>query len=482
MTEPAWTPGPSDYRRIFQEQNPWQESGEVPVVLAQTIERPLVAAMTNLVTAEKVPNRYQLILGPRRVGKTTSMYQVVRALLEKGVSGHRLWWIRLDHPLLLDWPLGNLVKQIVEISDATDQAPAFLFLDELVYAKNWDLWLKTFYDQHYPVRVIATSSAAAALGTGKESGVGRWEDRYLAPYSLTEYLRLAGVTVAPTGSGSLASRFARAADGGIRANDFIQHRERLILTGGFPELLTLDRDDLATTTLESQRILRSDAVERAIYKDIPQSYAIESPIQLERLLYTLAGRMSGILSPSNLCSDLGIAQPTFDRHLRYLEEAFLVFTLPNYSGSETKVQRRGRKLYFVDGAVRTAALQRGLVPLTEPVEMGFLVENMVASHLHAFSRLAGSRLFHWRDGPTEVDLVLDDPNGPLALEVSMSPSHDRRSILEFVKRHPRFSQGAYIVAPGAKGDPPGPHNSWVGSIDLDVALVVIGAMTDELGS
>lgn len=36
------------------------------------------------------------------------------------------------------------------------------------------------------------------------------------------------------------------------------------------------------------------------------------------------------------------------------------------------MQKRGRKVYFVDGAIRNAALQRGLALLDDPVELGAL--------------------------------------------------------------------------------------------------------------
>ena len=116
--------------------------------------------------------------------------------------------------------------------------------------------------------------------------------------------------------------------------------------------------------LESQRVLRSDAVERAVYKDIPQSAGVGNPMMLERLLYVLAGQVTGILSPTNIGQQLGIAQPTLDRYISYLEQAYLVFMLTNYSGSKAAVQRRGRKVYFVDSAVRNAALHRGSPPST----------------------------------------------------------------------------------------------------------------------
>lgn len=117
-------------------------------------------------------------------------------------------------------------------------------------------------------------------------------------------------------------------------------------------------------------MLKSDAVERAVYKDIPQAFNVDSPQLLKRVLYTPAGQITGVLSPASLCQNLGLGQPTLDRYLTYLERAFLVFILPNYSGSEAKVQRRGRKLYFVDGAVRNATLRRGIRPLSDAAEMG----------------------------------------------------------------------------------------------------------------
>ena len=98
-------------------------------------------------------------------------------------------------------------------------------------------------------------------------------------------------------------------------------------------------------------------MEQAVYKDIPQSFGIENPMMLERLLYVLAGQFTGVLSPRNLCQELdGMAAPTLDRYLSYLERTFLVFRLTNYAGNEGQIQKRGRKLYFLDGAIRNAAL------------------------------------------------------------------------------------------------------------------------------
>ena len=478
----TWRPQPEDLQRVFDEQNPWHRSGVVPTTLARDVERPLARQLWESLHRDD-PHRFQLVLGPRRVGKTTALYQTVRHLITAGVDPSRIWWLRLDHPLLLQENLGDLVRAVLSASGASTEQPVFLMLDELVYTSQWDLWLKTFFDDHWPVRIAATSSATAALRERRlESGVGRWSEQHLTPYLFTEFLDLVGEGHTLDVADTLADTI-RALPAGQRADaDLAAWRRLFMLVGGFPELLTsISRrpDDESSRLLESQQVLRNDAVERAVYKDIPQSFGVDNPMMLERLLYVLAAQITGSLSPSNICSELGLSQPTFDRYLSYLEQAFLVFTLPNYSGREANIQKRGRKLYFVDGAIRNAALQRGLAPLDNPVELGALLENLVAATLRSLSLHAGVRLHHWRDGKHEIDLVFDHPDRPLAFEIGSSPDHSRAGAKAFMERHPRFVDRCYLVAPQVAVAHPDTTSSGVGTLPLDLLLLAVGEQADK---
>lgn len=468
---------------MFDEQNPWQRNGVVPSTLARQVERPLAKQLWEPLFRDS-PHRFQLVLGPLRVGKTTALYQTVRHLLGADVDPTRIWWLRLDHPLLLQENLGDLVRAVITTSRATPERPAFLMLDELVYTNQWDLWLKTFFDDHWPVRIAATSSATAALRERRlESGVGRWSEQHLTPYLFTEFLDLVGQGREVHVASTLADTIAALPAGQRAEPDLAAWRRLFMLVGGFPELLTAARDkpdeDESSRLLESQQVLRTDAVERAVYKDIPQSFGVDNPMMLERLLYVLAAQITGSLSPSNICSELGLSQPTFDRYLSYLEQAFLVFTLPNYSGREATVQKRGRKLYFVDGAIRNAALQRGLAPLDNPVELGTLLENLVAATIRSLSLHAGVRLYHWRDGKDEIDLVFDHPDQPLAFEIGSSPDHSRAGAQAFVERHPRFAGRCYLVAPQAPVAHPTTTASGIGTLPLDLLLLAVGAQAEQ---
>lgn len=476
-----WKPDQNALSRILEEQNPWQFGRPVPE--AHPAQRPLAQALWRRLHGGAV-DRFHVVLGARRVGKTTAMYQTVGHLLEAGVAPRRLWWLRLDHPLLTRIALGELIRPLLGRPTADLERPLYLFLDELTYGADWDLWLKTFFDERWDLRLVGTSSATAALRERRlESGIGRWEEHYLGPYLLHEFLSLVGqsrdIPIGP----HLASTLLECESVPQAATGVDVWRKLFLFVGGFPELLSgisraggtgLPDQEL----MNAQRILRSEAVERAIYKDIPQAFQIDNPMALERLLYVLAAHVTGLLSPTSIGKDLGLSQPTFDRYLSYLEQAYLVFTLPNYSGTERQVQRRGRKLYFVDGAVRNAALQRGLGPLADSSEMGLLTENLVASELHALSRHAQVRLYHWRDGDREVDLVYDDPNGPLAIEIASSPEHPRSNLRAFMSRHRRFDNGCYLVAPGAPVISPGRSLDGIGSMPLDLFLLAVGGQAE----
>ncbi len=477
-----WKPEASDFSQVLDEQNPWHSSGVVPSAWALRVERPLAQMLADRLTNNQL-RRFQLILGPRRVGKTTSLYQTANRLIKQGIKPSRVWWLRMDHPLLMDLDLGGLVRTITTGARASLEDPIYLFLDELTYAKGWDLWLKTFYDEGWPVVIAGSSSSTAVMQHARtESGVGRWEEQYLAPYLVGEYLALSERRVVPVGA-SLAHTIEDLAKGPPAMTGLAELRRRFLLTGGFPELLLLAKgatEDEASLLLDSQRTLRSDAVERAIYKDIPQAFGIDNPMVMERLLYTLAGQMGGILSPRNICQSLAnMSVPTFDRYLAYLERAFLVFTLPNYSGTESARQSRGKKLYFVDGAIRNAALQRGIAPLDNPVEMGTLLENLVASHLHALSQQSQVRLYHWRSRNDEVDLVFDHPQSPLAFEIGSSAGHTRAGLRRFIQRYPRFRGGAYLVAPELRMVSATNSADGIGTIPLDLLLLAVSAQTES---
>ena len=497
---------------IITEQNPWWETNSVPDYLAPPTKRPLGKHLWKYILSSRL-KRHLIILGPRRVGKTTVMYQTVQHLLKNQIPSEKIQWIRLDHPMLMTSNLGSIVKEAIKLAKAKREKPLYLFLDELVYAEKWDLWLKTFYDEHWPVRIIASSSAAAALQKGKESGVGRWEEFHLTPYLLTELLQLyqkdiqlpidkrqkhLHSTIENLAKSSPHTRF-----------NFEKERRKLIVFGGFPEFLVSnikqeekflknhfvkkymdnretenflwDIDNDGDLQNKIQSLLRADAIERAIYKDIPQSYRIDYPITLEKFFYILAGQITGLLSLKGISKDISqVSLQTLERYLNYLVQTYLLFIIPNYDSNERNVQRRRRKIYFVDVAIRNAALLKDMRGIFhDPSELGKLQENLVASHLYHLGKQSGIRLYHWRRGKHEVDFIYDDPVHPLAFEIGTSKRHSLSGLKFFLRENPKFHKRCYYVAPGLHFSSAEDSSLGIGELPLDLLLFATGLQQNQ---
>ena len=545
-------------KSIIADQNPWWKSSSVPKHLAPSTERPLAKYLWKRMLQTHL-KRYLIVLGPRRVGKTTVMYQTVRHLLNNKIAPEKIQWVRLDHPLLVPLDLGFIVETAIEMSKATKDQPLYLFLDELVYAENWELWLKTFYDEHWPVVIVASASASVVLHKGKESGVGRWEEFHLSSYRLTELLQLYDNKSIKTLSSIKKQGLHSTIE--ILSNElphtqfhFEKERKLLMSYGGFPEILInkkkedemfekfveLDKSfselnkslselnfkknksnqanqkildtsrgiiqhfennsntiDQATEQKTSkifdklfsehaffqrtQQMLRADAIERALYKDIPQAYRIDSPIVLEKLFYVLAAQVTGLLSFKNISQDIQTAsQQTLERYMNYLIQTYLIFTLSNYDNNERDIQRRQKKVYFVDVAIRNAALLKERDHIfNDSVELGKLYENLVATHLYHLGKQSHAGLYHWKRGKHEVDFIYDDINQPMAFEIGSSKKHSTKGLTQFLKENPKFQNACYYVAPDVSFLSPEKSSSGIGKLPLDLLLLATGLQQEK---
>ncbi len=67
----------------------------------------------------------------------------------------------------------------------------YVFLDEIQYTENWELWMKVIYDSRKDFRLMATGSASPVLEKGAaDSGTGRWSVLKIPIMSSYEYCRL----------------------------------------------------------------------------------------------------------------------------------------------------------------------------------------------------------------------------------------------------------------------------------------------------
>ncbi len=142
-----------------------------------------------------------VVRGPRQVGKSTLMLQIIQSLLDEGVDPIHIFYVqfdelpeglRLSEPILrlADWferlLLGNTFNEA-----AHEGRPVYLFLDEVQNVEAWAPQLKFLVDTS-AVRVMVTGSSALRIEQGRDSLAGRISTLEMGPLFLREIAEIRG--------------------------------------------------------------------------------------------------------------------------------------------------------------------------------------------------------------------------------------------------------------------------------------------------
>jgi len=104
----------------------------------------------------------EVIIGSRRIGKTTLLKQYIKKLLIKGVSEKDIFYLALDHPSLASLPVSDHLKNMRRIFMHGREKKLFLFLDEVQESPDWELELKGVYDVEN-LKIFCTGSTSALI-------------------------------------------------------------------------------------------------------------------------------------------------------------------------------------------------------------------------------------------------------------------------------------------------------------------------------
>lgn len=399
----------SQILKVLKAFNPWWATGTVHPSFTKIYRRfAYYEAMKRLDQTDL--RRTVVLTGTRRVGKTTIQYQMIETLLKRGVNPQRIAFISMDHPMLKLSSLNDILECYHE--NIWPNQDTFYFFDEIQYASDWDKWLKTLYDMQPDTRIVATGSASPALMKGStESGAGRWSVIPVPTLSFFEYCALIGVEVPELGPDIRPTAFSRMAhtertEVMLKLEPLQNHFNRYLQVGGFPELA------LASNDLMAQQIMREDVVDKVLKRDLPALYNIRSATELERIFLYLCNVSSNIVSFAALAKELdGVTRPTVENYVNYLESANLIYQSWPVEMGGRKVLKAQPKIYIADAAIRNAVLMDDDV-LTNPIELGKMVETAVYKHVAAFYYQQATRVGYYRGGKRdkEIDIVVDYPN------------------------------------------------------------------------
>lgn len=445
--------------KVLRAFNPWWVHGSVNKAFLKEYKRFAYYEAIKRIEDDKV-RRNVVLTGTRRVGKTTIQYQMIDKLLSEGISPQKIIFISLDHPML---KLAG-VSEVLECYHENIYAgqDVYYFFDEIQYAADWDSWLKIIYDTQPETKVVATGSASPVLTRGsKESGVGRWTVIQVPTLSFYEYCSLIGVEDLDLDPGLKPTQLLKHSQPERmqimnKLSAVQNHFNRYLQVGGFPELALADDDVFA------QQIMREDVVDKVLKRDLPSLYNIRNATELERIFLYLCSVSSDIVAIDAMTKELnGVSRQTVLNYIEYLESANLIYLSYPVALDGKMILKARPKIYIADAAIRNAVLMDSEI-LTNPVEMGKMVETSVYKHVAAFYYQKNTSVGYYRGGNRnkEIDIVVDYPDTKnILIEVKYreaAPISDNDAIVE----HSDKAASAVIIT--KRADDFGEHTSGDG--------------------
>jgi predicted AAA+ superfamily ATPase len=348
----------------------------------------------------------QIVLGPRQVGKTTSLQQLAKIWPQSRVVSRSADDHQLTGGLWIDQAWDEARQRYKE----QPSSPTLLILDEIQKISQWSETVKKNWDSdirsEIPIRVVLSGSSSLSIQKGlSESLAGRFEIIAATHLSFKEFRSLCNGDV----------------------NQFIYF-------GGYPGSLQLMNDE----DRWRQYIVQS-IVESVLSRDILMLTRVDKPALLRRL-FLLATEYSGqLLSYQKMTGQLQDAgnTTTLAHYLDLLNQAYLMIGLKKFEGRKPRLRSSSPKLQTHNNALMAAISKWTFSEVRkEPDIWGRYVESAVGAYLVNQSRIEGFDVSYWRDGNLEVDFVVSYGAKILAIEVKSGRRGKVSGLQEFKKSYP----------------------------------------------
>lgn len=342
----------------------------------------------------------QVIMGPRQVGKTTLISQLIEKMnipshfISADAVGANPIWIQQQ------W-------EAIRIKMDQDRAKEYLLvIDEIQKIDNWSEIIKFLWDadtrSYRNLKVILLGSSRLLLQKGlTESLAGRFETTYMGHWSFNEMNQAFG----------------------WNENEYVWF-------GGYPGSASLINDEERW-----KRYVSESLIETSISKDILMLTRVDKPA-LMRQLFELGCQYSGqILSYNKMLGQLHNAgnTTTLAHYLERLNTAGLLAGLEKYSKNTIRKKSSSPKFQVYNTALISAQRSEFFAEIQQqPEEWGRLVESSIGAHLLNASLTQQFQLNYWREGNDEVDFVMGKKK-VVGLEVMTGPSHTVSGMSAFQK-------------------------------------------------
>jgi predicted AAA+ superfamily ATPase len=318
-----------------------------------------------------------LVFGPRQVGKTTFVQNLIADLNKKTLS---LNGDESDVLVLFENPNVTKLKSIIGDNE-------ILVIDEAQRIANIGIVLKIIVDQIKSVQVIATGSSSFELANKlNEPLTGRKYEMFLYPLSFAEMV---------------------AHNGLLEEKRALENR---LIYGSYPEIITNSIDAKEHIKLIANSYL---------YKDLFILDQVSKPVLLQKIVKALALQVGSEVNTNELSKLLQVDNKTIEKYIDLLEKAFVIFKLPALSNNVRNEIKKGRKIYFYDNGIINA-VTGNFNPLAQRTDIGSLWENYIISERIKLLNIQQGEVnsFFWRTTQQqEIDYIEKSTDQILACEI-----------------------------------------------------------------
>lgn len=351
----------------------------------------------------------QVVAGPRQVGKSTLVGQV----LEQVSIAHVIEVADGVDPKDSDW-----IHRVWEAARATMTIRGveeyLLVIDEVQKIENWSEMVKREWDadtrNRLNLKVVLLGSSRLLLKKGlTESLAGRYELIRMPHWSLQEMQDAFGVTL-----------------------------DEYIYFGGYPGPAHMIKDERRW-----RKYIKDSLVAPAIEKDVIMTSNIYKPALMKQLFELGCSYSAEILSLTKLMGQLQDAGnvTTLAGYLEILDECALLTALQKYAKDETRKRGSIPKYQVYNNALLTAYKGRGFVTdRTDTKAWGRWVESAVGAHLLSMADELDYKVYYWRESSRnkdekdkEVDFIIDNGGEVTAIEVKSGRRGMNAGLPDFVE-------------------------------------------------
>ncbi|MEM3404154.1 MAG: ATP-binding protein [Nitrososphaeria archaeon] len=386
--------------------NEWWFTGRVRKELALPFKR---YAFQRII--ESLEERQVLIItGLRRVGKTTLLYQVIEKLLEARSSNEILYFSFEESGAGLREVLESYEKYVL-MKPFEEVDKAFIFLDEIQYARNWPSVLKQFYDLYPNLKFLVSGSSSLLLSKeAMEKLAGRFFFLELKPLIFLEFLEMKGIK---RDGLDLFSRRMEA--------HFIDYLRK----SGFPEIVNWGNE------LKISEYIKNSVIDRVIMRDIPLVFKSRDMTLLDNIIKFILSNPGAILNINSLSENWGKSKITVSNYLKFLETSLLIRSLSNFRPSFLSSSRKLKKFYPATSSLIFSHSRERFEK-----NLGSALETYVVNTLNA--------KYYFREGKREIDVILKDGE-TLPIEVKESVNKEELESFSKLIKYVNAKKGKIIT-------------------------------------